>query len=73
MFQTNKTEYFRDCFFNICSNYFFFSKPSDPIKMKDSEFDDKIMGPVKAIPEGWNAWDRIEIKESKICGELIDY
>ena len=73
MFQTKETEYFRDCFFNLCSNYFFFSKPSDPIKMKDSEFDDKIMGPVKAIPEGWNAWDRIEITESKTCGELIDY
>ena len=73
MFQTNEPEFYRDCFFNLCSNYFFFSKPADPIKMKDNEFDDKIMGPVKAIPEGWNSWDRIEIKESKTCGELIDY
>ena len=73
MFQTNEPEFYRDCFFNLCSNYFFFSKPADPIKIKDNEFDDKIMGPVKAIPEGWNSWDRIEIKESKTCGELIDY
>jgi len=25
------------------------------------------------IPEGWNNWDRIEIKGSKTCGELLDY
>ena len=41
--------------------------------MKDNKFDDKIMGPVKAIPEGWNCWDRIEIKETRTCGQLIDY
>ena len=73
MFQTNETKYFRDCFFNLSANYFYFVKPSDPIKMKDNKFDDKIMGPVKAIPEGWNCWDRIEIKETRTCGQLIDY
>ena len=41
--------------------------------MRDSEFDEKIMGPVKAIPEGWNVWDRIDINETKTCGQLIDY
>ena len=72
-FQTNDPKYFRDCFFNLCSNYFFFSKPNAPIQMRDSEFDEKIMGPVKAIPEGWNVWDRIDINETKTCGQLIDY
>ena len=72
MFQTNENEFFRDCFFNLSSNYFYFSKPAEPIKMKDNEFDSKIMGPVKAIPEGWNVWDRIEINESKTCGQLIE-
>ena len=73
LFQTNEPIYFRDCFFNLASNYFFFSSPQEPIKMKDNEFDDRIMGPVKAIPEGWNVWDRIDITESKTCGELLDY
>ena len=73
IFQTNEPQYFRDCFFNLCSNYFFFTKPSEPIQMRDSEFDEKIMGPVKAIPDGWNAWDRIYINETKTCGQLIDY
>ena len=31
------------------------------------------MGPVKAIPEGWNVWDNILLKGSRTCGELIDY
>ena len=37
MFQTNETKYFRDCFFNLSANYFYFVKPSDPIKMKDNK------------------------------------
>ena len=41
--------------------------------MNDCENDPKIMGPIKAIPEGWNCWDRIEIKGPKTCGELIDH
>ena len=73
LLQTNDPNYFRDCFFNLAANYFFFNKPSEPIKMKDNEFDERIMGPVKAIPEGWNAWDRIDITESKTIGELLDY
>ena len=73
MFQTNEIKFFRDCFFNLSSNYFYFAQPNEPIKMKDNEFDKITMGPVKAIPEGWNVWDRIEFKESKTCGELIDY
>ena len=73
LFQTNEPKYFRDCFFNLAANYFFFNPPADPIKMKDNPFDERIMGPVKAIPEGWNVWDRIDIRESKTCGDLIDY
>ena len=72
MFQTKEKEFYRNCFFNLSSSYYYFSPPSEPIKMKDSEFDNKIMGPVKAIPEGWNVWDKIEIRESKTCGQLIE-
>ena len=73
MFQTNDIKYFRECFLNLSSNYFYFSEPTEPVKMNDCEFDQKIMGPIKAIPEGWNCWDRIEIRGPKTCGELIDY
>ena len=74
MLQTNDIKYFRNCMFlNLSSNYYLFIPPSEPIKMKDNENDRITMGPVKAIPEGWNVWDRIILKESKTCGELIDY
>ena len=73
MFQTHEIKYFRECFLNLSSNYFYFSEPTEPVKMTDCENDPKIMGPIKAIPEGWNCWDRIEIKGPKTCGELIDY
>ena len=73
MFQTHEIKYFRECFLNLSSNYFYFSEPTEPVKMNDCENDPKIMGPIKAIPEGWNCWDRIEIKGPKTCGELIDH
>ena len=73
MLQTDNIEYFRECFFNLNSNFFFFSKPSEPIKMQDKEMDPLLMSPTKAIPEGWNCWDKIEIKGPKTIGELIDY
>ena len=36
------------------------------------EFSEKTNRPMKAIPEGWNKWDVIEIKGPKTCIELID-
>ena len=27
---------------------------------------------MKAVPEGWNIWDVMEIKGPKTCGELIN-
>jgi ubiquitin-activating enzyme E1 len=74
MFQTDDIKYFRNCcYLNLGSNSVIFIPPSEPYKIEDNEFDKITMGPVKAIPEGWNVWDRILLKESKTCGELIDY
>ena len=73
MLQTNEIKYFRDCVFHLHSNTFYFLIPSEPKKIKDCKFDSKLNRPIKAIPEEWNSWDRIEIKGSKTCGEFIDY
>ena len=73
MLQTNDPKYFRECYLNLNSNYFYFSQPIAPVKMKDNKLDKTIMGPVKAIPEGWNVWDKIIIEGSKTCKQLIDY
>ena len=59
--------------FNFNTNYFNFSPPHNAIKTLDKEKDPINGCPIKAIPEGWTLWDRIEIKGSKTCGELCDY
>lgn len=73
MLQTNKREFFRDCHFILNSNFFYFSIPDKPIIMKDNKYDKEVNGPVKALPEGWNCWDRIDIQGHKTCEELKDY
>ena len=71
-FQTNDTKYFREGYFNLNSNYFYFSPPHDAIKTEDKEADANN-GVFKAVPEGWTSWDKIEIKGSKTCGEFCEF
>jgi ubiquitin-activating enzyme E1 len=49
------------------------SEPREVIKMKDKDNDPILLGPVKAIPPAWTVWDKITIKKSMTCQELIDY
>ena len=71
-FQTSENKYFRECFFNLNSNYFYFCPPYEAIKTLDKE-PTAINGAFKAVPEGWTSWDRIEVKGSKTCGEMCEY
>ena len=72
MQQTHEKKYFRNSFMTLNNAFCFFSEPSPPIKMEDSEYSETTKGPMKAIPEGWNIWDVIEIKGPKTCGEFVD-
>ena len=72
LFQTNERKFFRNSYLNLASTFCFFFEPSEPVKMVDSEYSETARGPMKAIPEGWNIWDVIEIKGPKTCGEFID-
>ena len=65
-FETNENKFFRNCYFNLNTSYFFCNPPSPVIKMKDTEM-------YKIIPEGWNVWDTIEIRGPKTCGEFSEY
>ena len=71
-FQTSDIKYFRECFFNLNSNYFYFAPPHEAVKTLDKS-PDQINSAFKAVPEGWTSWDRIEVKGSKTCGELCEY
>ena len=72
LFQTNERKFFRNSLINLISCFGFFSEPLEPVKIADSEYSEISRGPMKAVPEGWNTWDVIEIKGPKTCGELID-
>ena len=72
LLQTHDIKYLRNIFFNLSNNYYLFSEPSPPVEIKD-KLPEENGGPVKAIPEGWNIWDKVEIKGSKTCQELFDY
>jgi ubiquitin-activating enzyme E1 len=73
MLQTNEKKYFRECLIDLGSNNYCLMEPRPPVKKKDKKPNDQNKFPQKFIPEGWNNWDRIEIRGSKTCGELIDY
>ena len=72
LLQTHEIKYLRNLFFNLANNYYLFQEPSPPIKIEDKSPNDEG-GPSKAIPEGWNTWDKLEIKGSKTCQELFNY
>ncbi|CAA9991047.1 ubiquitin-activating enzyme E1, putative [Plasmodium knowlesi strain H] len=53
--------YFKNAFINTALPLILFSEPMPPIKMRDKEYDDLMKGPIKAIPNGFTSWDKIEI------------
>ena len=70
--QTNKIDYFKNCYLNLAVNGFLMVKPSKKICHKDKEYDEDIKGPVLAIPLNWTVWDKIIINGSKTVKEFID-
>ena len=73
LLQTNKINYFKNCFMNLAVNSSIMVNPSPQIFHKDKEYDEDIKGPVKAIPMNWTVWDKIIINGSKTVKEFIDY
>ena len=73
LYQTNKIDFIRDCYLNLGINSIIMSEPKSVIKMQDNENDPILLGPVKAIPPGWTAWDNIIINQSMTCAQLIDF
>jgi len=71
LLQTNKINFFRNCFLNLSVNRFVMTLPSKTIKHQDEEFNEEMSGPIKAIPLNWTVWDKIIINGSKTPKELI--
>lgn len=49
------------------------AEPPQPVGMQDREYDLVLMGPVKAVPKGWNCWDEIVMHGPMTVEELIEY
>lgn len=64
---------FRNSFCNLALPLWLFSEPLPPNKQKDKDYDEVLLGPVKAIPPGWSKWDKIEIQGPKTLGEIQEY
>ena len=71
LFQTDKIEYMRNCFLNLAVCLFVMTEAK--IEVKDKEYDEILLGPVKAVPPKWTVWDKIVIDGSKTVQEFLDW
>ncbi|GAB69087.1 ubiquitin-activating enzyme e1 [Plasmodium cynomolgi strain B] len=66
--------YFKNAFINSALPLFLFSEPMPPIRMRDKEYDELMKGPVRAIPNGFTSWDKIQIQIANgTIKNLIDH
>ena len=81
LLQTHDIKYIRKCFFNLGRLEFILDNPHRPIYKKDklvkNQFNDdsiEVCGiSTKVIPENSSCWDKIIIKGSKTCEEIMDF
>lgn len=55
-----KVEDFKNAFVTLALPLWVFSEPLPPVKTVSKEHDPIVMGPVKARPEGFTSWDKVE-------------
>lgn len=46
---------------NLALPLWLFSEPLPPIQAQDKDYDEVLMGPVKAIPPKFTTWDKIQV------------
>lgn len=56
----------RNFFSNLGISMINFSEPMPPVVAQDKDYDEVLLGPVKALPEKWNTWARIEVEGSQM-------
>lgn len=73
LLQTDKMEFYRNCFLNLGINLIIMTEPEAVIHIEDKEYDEMLLGPVKAIPPKFTVWDKIVVDGSKTVGEFIKF
>jgi len=72
LLQTDDVEKFKNGFINLALPLWVFSEPLPPVQKKSVEYDPICAGPVRAKPEGFTSWDKVEIKGPCTLQELFD-
>jgi len=52
----------RNSFINLALPMIMFSEPLPPLWVEDKEYDEIMMGPVKAVPGKFSVWDKTHLK-----------
>ncbi|EAS04669.2 ubiquitin-activating enzyme E1 (macronuclear) [Tetrahymena thermophila SB210] len=63
----------KNSFMNLALPMWLFSEPLPPMKHKDKDYDEILLGPVKAIPPGFTNWDKIDVVGPLTVQGLLDY
>jgi ubiquitin-activating enzyme E1 len=66
-------EMFRNGFANLALPVWLFSEPVPPITIKSSDCDPVMCCPVRAYPEPFTGWDKLEIQGPFTLQEFIDH
>lgn len=53
---------FKNAFVNLALPLWLLSEPLPPLRTQSKEHDPIIQGPVRAKPEGFTSWDKVEVK-----------
>jgi ubiquitin-activating enzyme E1 len=69
-----KVEDFKNAFVNLALPLWVMSEPLPPLKTNSKDHDPIIMGPVKAKPEGFTTWDKVEVDiGDATLKQFVDY
>jgi len=73
LFQTKNITFMRNAFINLAVSLFVLTEPGEKIFVQDKDYDQILLGPVKAIPPKWTVWDRIEVNGPMTVRQFFEY